>query len=126
MSGPCSVMTRCHRSAKAGTPMHTETAYLRAPSPTTLEIISGIPTGQSELCAGGRHTTDDGLTLTTGAEARCTPTATCVDRVVRRCVVRPVENTLGGHRPRGRHREGCHVDGATVGRRRIVAYTEKR
>ncbi len=74
-----------------GSPMHTETGYLRAPSPDTLEIIAAIPTGQSELGTGTCTMSDDTLTLTTDAESRCTPTAKRVDRIVRRYVVQADE-----------------------------------
>lgn len=71
-----------------GSPMHTETGYLRAPSPDRVEIIAAIPTGQSEMGTGACTVTDDGLSLATDAEARCTPTAKRVDRIVRRFEVR--------------------------------------
>lgn len=70
-----------------GAPMHTETGYLRAPSPDVLEIVAALPTGQSELGVGTCRITDEGLTLATDAEVRNTPTAKRVDRIVRRFVL---------------------------------------
>ncbi len=76
-----------------GSPMHTETGYIRAPSPDTLEIIAAIPTGQAEMGTGSCTLSDDALTLTTDAEVRCTPTAKHVDQIVRRYEVRGDELT---------------------------------
>ncbi|MDO5737232.1 MAG: FABP family protein [Propionibacteriaceae bacterium] len=67
-----------------GAPMHTETGYLRAPSPETLEIIAAIPTGQSELGTGTCTASEHTLSLTTDAEVRTAPSAKQVDRIVRR------------------------------------------
>ena len=75
-----------------GAPMHTETGYLRAPSPDTLEIVAALPTGQSELGTGTCTASDEALLLATDAEARNTSTAKRVDRIVRRFEVRG--NTL--------------------------------
>ncbi|MEO7587359.1 MAG: FABP family protein [Arachnia sp.] len=71
-----------------GAPMHTETGYLRAPSPDTLEIVAALPTGQSELGTGTCAASDEALLLATDAEARNTSTAKRVDRIVRRFEVR--------------------------------------
>lgn len=71
-----------------GLPKHTETGYLRAPSPDVIEIVAAIPTGQSELGVGPCAMSGDALTLSTDAEVRCTPSAKRVDRIVRRIVVR--------------------------------------
>lgn len=68
----------------SGAPMHTETGYLRAPSPDVVEIVAAIPTGQSELGVGPCEATADGVRLSTDAEVRCTPSAKQVDRIVRR------------------------------------------
>lgn len=35
-----------------GTPLHTETGYLRIPSPGNVEFILALPTGQTELAEG--------------------------------------------------------------------------
>lgn len=67
-----------------GTPMHTETGYLRAPSPGTLEILAAIPTGQSEMGTGSCEVDADTLKLHTDAKVLNTPTAKRVDRIVRR------------------------------------------
>lgn len=77
----------------AGAPMHTETGYIRAPSPDTLEIIAALPTGQAELGTGRCFASDDTLTLTTDAQVLNTPTAKRVDQIVRRYVVNGDEMT---------------------------------
>lgn len=76
-----------------GAPMHTETGYIRAPSPDTLEIIAALPTGQSELGTGHCTASDEALALTTDAEVRNTATAKRVDQIVRQYVVRGDEMT---------------------------------
>ncbi len=74
-----------------GSPMHTETGYVRAPSPTTLEIVVAVPTGQAELGTGTCEATDDALRLITDADVLNTPTAKRVDRILRRYEVREDE-----------------------------------
>lgn len=76
-----------------GSPMHTETGYIRAPSPGTLEIIAALPTGQAEMGTGGCTVSSDTLTLTTDAEVLSAPTAKRVDRIVRHYEVRGDELT---------------------------------
>ncbi len=71
-----------------GAPMHTETGYLRAPAPGTLEILAAIPTGQSEMGIGTCEADADGLKLVTDAQVLNTPTAKRVDQIVRRFGVR--------------------------------------
>lgn len=71
-----------------GQPKHTETGYLRAPSPEVVEIVAALPTGQSELGVGTCATADDGLAIATDAEVRCTPSAKRVDRIVRHLTLR--------------------------------------
>lgn len=71
-----------------GGPMHTETGYVRAPSPDVVEIVAALPTGQAELGLGHCAADADALTLTTDAEVRNTPSAKRVDRIVRRFAVR--------------------------------------
>ena len=71
-----------------GAPMHTETGYIRAPSPGTLEILVAIPTGQAEMGTGSCEVDADRLKLATDAEVLNTPTAKQVDRIVRRYEVR--------------------------------------
>lgn len=70
-----------------GTPMHTETGYVRSPAPDAVEIVAALPTGQSELGVGAATDADGVLTVETDAEVRNTPTAKQVDRIVRRFVV---------------------------------------
>lgn len=67
-----------------GSPMHTETGFIRAPSPDTVEIVAAIPTGQAEMGSGSYTAFGDTVTLTTDAEVLVTPTAKRVDRIVRR------------------------------------------
>ena len=74
-----------------GDPMHTETGYIRAPSPGTLEIIAAIPTGQSEMGIGSYEVDDDGLKLVTDAKVLNTPTAKRVDQIVRHYELRDDE-----------------------------------
>ncbi len=76
-----------------GSPMHTETGYVRAPSPETLEIIAALPTGQVELGTGSCAASLDALTLITDAQVLNTPTAQRVDRIVRRYEMRGDELT---------------------------------
>ena len=71
-----------------GAPMHTETGYIRAPSPDTLEIIAALPTGQSEMGIGSCAVDADALKLMTDAKVLNTPTAKRVDQIVRRYEVR--------------------------------------
>ncbi len=71
--------------------MHTETGYIRAPSPGTLEIIAAIPTGQSEMGIGSYEVDDDGLKLVTDAKVLNTPTAKRVDQIVRHYELRDDE-----------------------------------
>ena len=71
-----------------GNPMHTETGYLRAPSPGVVEIVAALPTGQAELGGGRCTASGDGITIGTDAEVRSTPTAKRVDRIVRRFELR--------------------------------------
>lgn len=65
-------------------PRHTETGYLRAPRPDTVEFVVAIPTGQAEIGVGP-CTVDGGvLTLDTDATGvQNTPTAKQVTRIVR-------------------------------------------
>lgn len=67
-----------------GSPMHTETGFLRAPFPGTIEIVAAIPTGQAEMGTGSCAASGDTATLSTDAEVLVTPTAKHVDRIVRR------------------------------------------
>lgn len=67
-----------------GSPMHTETGYIRAPSPTTVEIIAALPTGQSEMGVGTCGASAEQVDLATEAEVLNTPTAKHVDQIVRR------------------------------------------
>lgn len=71
----------------AGAPMHTETGYLRAPTPEKVEIVAALPTGQAELGVGTCAFHDGVLGVETDAEVRNTPTAKRVDRIVRRFAV---------------------------------------
>ncbi len=67
-----------------GAPMHTETGYIRAPSPDTLEIIAALPTGQAEMGTGSCESDAERLNLVTDAQVLNTPTAKRVDQIVRR------------------------------------------
>lgn len=80
-----------------GSPMHTETGYVRAPSPTTIEITAALPTGQSEMGAGSCMASGDALVLETDAQVLNTPTAKSVDRIVRRYEVAGDELTYEMH-----------------------------
>ncbi|WP_425307281.1 FABP family protein [Ammonicoccus fulvus] len=77
-----------------GQPKHTETGYLRCPSPELIEIIAAIPTGQAEN-GSGSVTVDDGLTIATDAIVLNTESAKRVDRIVRRFEVNGDELTYG-------------------------------
>lgn len=46
-----------------GTPMHTETGYLRVPGDGAVELILAQPTGQTELCEGTVTAEADALVL---------------------------------------------------------------
>lgn len=66
-------------------PMHTETGYLRAPTPDVVEIVIAIPTGQCETGSGSCVVGPDGdIAIDTDAVVACTPTAKTVERLVRR------------------------------------------
>ena len=67
----------------ADAPMHTETGYLRAPSPDVIEIVAAIPTGQAECGSGTCATGGGGVRIVTDAAVTCTPKAKRVDRIVR-------------------------------------------
>lgn len=67
-----------------GSPMHTETGYIRCPSPETIEIIAAIPTGQAEVGVGGCVISEARLELSTDARVLASPSAKRVDRIVRR------------------------------------------
>lgn len=71
-----------------GSPMHTETGYLRFPAPDVVEIVAALPTGQAELGVGSYLATPDAVTIVTDAEVRNTPSAKRVDRILRRFTVR--------------------------------------
>lgn len=71
-----------------GSAMHTETGYIRAPSPGTIELVAALPTGQAELGVGTCEFGADRLSLATDAEVLNAPTAKRVDRIVRRYEVR--------------------------------------
>lgn len=81
-----------------GIAMHTETGYLRFPTPETVELVAAIPTGQSELAEGtvrdggstsaGEGTSDgDGgsgaLVVAMAGDVRNTSTAKHVERIER-------------------------------------------
>ena len=78
-----------------GSPMHTETGYIRAPSPGVIEIIAAIPTGQAEMGTGTCVTSGPSLEISTDARVLVTPTAKRVDRIVRRYRVTEDEMTYG-------------------------------
>ncbi len=65
-------------------PRHTETGYLRAPSPAVIELVIAIPTGQAEMGVGTCSIVDDVIAIDTDAVVANTPTAKQVDRIVRR------------------------------------------
>lgn len=77
-----------------GQPKHTETGYLRCPSPELIEIIAALPTGQAE-CGSGSVTADRGLTIATDATVQNTDSAKRVDRIVRRFEIDGDELTYG-------------------------------
>lgn len=70
-----------------GTPMHTETGYLRSPAPGVVEIVAALPTGQAEVGVGTATDTDGVLVVATDAQVRNTPSAKRVDQIVRRFTV---------------------------------------
>ncbi len=81
-----------------GTPMHTETGYVRVARPAhadcgvddrlTLELILALPTGQTELAEGELTVTDDGFSVTTDAQVANSGSAKKVDQLVRRYELR--------------------------------------
>lgn len=66
-----------------GKPMHTETGYLRVPSPDLAEFVLAQPTGHVEL-AEGRLSTNDGVELSLVSRLLGTATAKLVVSNVRR------------------------------------------
>lgn len=71
-----------------GVPMHTESGYLRMPSPGVVEIVVALPMGQVEIGTG--TVTDDGspCTIRTDSDVRVTPSGKRVDRIVRTFTLR--------------------------------------
>lgn len=68
----------------SGTPMHTESGYLRGTGPNAVELVVAIPTGQTELGTGTSEVEDGTLIIMTDAGVQNTPKAKQVDRIVRR------------------------------------------
>ncbi len=76
-------------TSRDGAPAHTESGYLRFVDDVgTLEIVTSLPTGQTELGTGSVRVEDGVLTLITDAEVQSTPSATQVTRLVRTFTLR--------------------------------------
>lgn len=71
------------RTKIKGVPMHTETGYLRFPSPDAVELVAAIPTGQSELAEGTVSEEEGALVIDMAGDVRNTSTAKQVDRIER-------------------------------------------
>ena len=67
-----------------GTPMHTETGYLRIPEAGTAELILAQPMGQTELAEGTVTAEADALVVELQARLACSATAKHVDSTRRR------------------------------------------
>jgi hypothetical protein len=77
------------RTTRDGAPAHTESGYLRFVDDVgTLEIVTSLPTGQTELGTGSVRVEDGVLTLVTDAAVQSTPSATQVTRLVRTFTLR--------------------------------------
>ncbi len=70
-------------TSMAGTPMHTESGYLRMKPDGSVEIIAALPTGQTEMGSGTVCASDGAIEVTTDAAVANTPSAKQVDRVTR-------------------------------------------
>ncbi|MDO5726772.1 MAG: FABP family protein [Bowdeniella nasicola] len=77
--------TFTQRTTMAGEPRHTETGFLRAPSPTTIEFVVAIPTGQVELGVGTCTVHTDGSIVlhTLAQDVQNSPTAKEVNVIER-------------------------------------------
>lgn len=69
--------------APDGRPLHTETGYLRVPSPETVELVLAQPTGQAELAEGSLSVEGQDVVVQLEARVLCTSSAKQVDRTVR-------------------------------------------
>lgn len=67
-----------------GSPMHTETGYLRVPGDGTAEFVLAQPTGQSELCEGTLVAEADALVLEFHSRVHNSASAKQVDTTHRR------------------------------------------
>ncbi|KAA0919379.1 FABP family protein [Dietzia sp. ANT_WB102] len=67
-----------------GSPMHTETGYLRVPGDGTVEFVLAQPTGQTELCEGAVVAEADTLVLDLQSRVHNSATAKQVDSTHRR------------------------------------------
>ena len=70
-----------------GSPMHTETGYLRVPGDGTAEFVLAQPTGQTELCEGTVVAEADALVLEFHSRVHNSASAKQVDTTHRRYVV---------------------------------------
>lgn len=68
----------------AGSPMHTETGYLRVPSEGSVEFVLSQPTGQAELAEGTLTAEADTLVIELEAQVLNTATAKHVENTRRR------------------------------------------
>lgn len=68
----------------AGSPMHTETGYLRVPGDGTAEFVLAQPTGQTELCEGTIVAEADALVLELHSRVHNSASAKQVDTTHRR------------------------------------------
>lgn len=69
--------------SEQGVPMHTESGYLRFPSPGVVEIVAALPMGQVEIGTGTVAVDGSTLVIRTEASVHVTPSAKRVDRIVR-------------------------------------------
>ncbi|OAV77064.1 FABP family protein [Dietzia sp. 111N12-1] len=67
-----------------GSPMHTETGYLRVPGDGTAEFVLSQPTGQTELCEGTLAAEADALVLEFRSRVHNSASAKQVDTTHRR------------------------------------------
>ncbi|MEB8324678.1 FABP family protein [Dietzia kunjamensis] len=67
-----------------GSPMHTETGYLRVPGDGTAEFVLAQPTGQTELCEGTLVAEADALVLEFDSRVHNSASAKQVDTTHRR------------------------------------------
>lgn len=71
----------------AGAPMHTESGFLRMPSPGVVEMTLAQPTGQTELLEGTWEATADGFQMQLTGTVVNSATAKTVDATTREYVL---------------------------------------